>query len=86
MRRIETGATAALPRKARVIIIFLPSLSIPLAASTEMKHEITRLHFEAYLEGGQLQCPRHLQLAITEQRVGQVQPLLRFSLVVCGLG
>ena len=66
--------------------MFLLLFRIPVRALTEGEHSIKRLRYIAHLEGGQLQCPRQLQLAVTEQRVRQVQPLMRLSLVICVLG
>ena len=66
--------------------MFLLLFTAPFTALLEGEHGLKRLRCNAYLEGGQLQCPRQLQLAVTQQRVGQVQSLVRFILVVCILG
>ena len=85
-QRAKTGAPTAALSKARAVSIFLLLYTAPFTALLEGEHSFNTLRCNAYLECGQLQCPRQLQLAVTEQRVGQVQPLMRFSLVVCVLG
>ena len=52
--------------KARMAKMLLLLLSTLYRALTDLKHGKTRLRCNAYLEGGQIECPRQLQLAVTE--------------------